>query len=174
MVVYRSFLTDLEATVSFEFYPFAGLFSPLPPPPSLAFTQRLCPRICRHIVIGRRFYDYYDFCCRPLLHNAALLQRLGLKLSFPRRRQRPGYSGHSPGKVVSALSPPTHLQYLAGLRRELRASAITATSPLSAALTADNPCPALRRFAFAWAATSARAFFRFRIGERLESWYFGS
>lgn len=97
MVIYRSFLTDLEATVTFEFYPFANVFGPSPPPSS-ALTRRLCPRIRHRIVIGRRFYDYYDLCCKPLLHNGALLRRLGLKPSLSRRRQRPRCSGHSPGK----------------------------------------------------------------------------
>lgn len=97
MIIYRSILTDLEATVTFESYPFANVFGPSPPPSS-ALTQRFCPRICRHIVIGRRFYGYYGFCCKPLLHNDALLRHLGLKLSFSRRRQRPRCSGHSPGK----------------------------------------------------------------------------
>ena len=97
VVIYRSFLTDLEATVTFEFYPFANVFRPSPPPSS-ALTARLCPQARRHAVVGRRFYGYYDVCCRPLFHNDALLRRLGLKPSWSRRRQRPRYSGHSPGK----------------------------------------------------------------------------
>jgi hypothetical protein len=47
---------------------------------------------------------------------------------------------------------------------------IAATSPLPHAAR-GNHCPALRRIAFAWAATSARAFFRFRIGSSPVSWY---
>ena len=108
----------------------------------MALTQRLCPRACRHAVIGRRFYDYYDLCCRPSLHCGALLRRLGLKPSFSQRRRRPRYDGPSPGKAALALSSPTHLYYRAGLRKGLGSSVIMTTYARSR-VSRDHPRPAL-------------------------------
>ena len=52
-----------------------NVFSPSPPPRPGA-VRWFYPRACHHAFIGRRFYGYYDFCCRPLLHNACIAARL--------------------------------------------------------------------------------------------------
>ena len=65
------------------------------------------PQICRHILPGNGFYEYYGEIRRPSAHCETSLLRLGLKPSFSFRGRRPKTDGLSSGKIDCFLCSPT-------------------------------------------------------------------
>lgn len=97
--------------------------------------------MCHHTLIGRQFYGYYGFVCRPSVHRsriAASLRAYGVVVT-PTQIGRPFHRVRS-----TAVSSPNHLHYLGHLRKGFWVLPFDGGSPC---LTS-----ALRRFIFIWLA----------------------
>lgn len=88
--------------------------------------------------------------------------RLGLRPAFSHRSQRPRCRALSPGKAYQLCRCLPTFITLQGYGENLGLRWSSAPHPCGK--MCRNPCPALRRFTSVWAAASARAFFRFFVG----------